>query len=93
MIDQQLKGVVDLAGVAQVVVGDQRDQRHRRGAVPTEHALTRVGEHKLMTLDKLQYCCVACTERSRGGADRAKEPPDDQPMNVGGRISSAQRVW
>jgi hypothetical protein len=22
-----------------------------------------------------------------------KEPPDDQPMNVGGRISSAQRVW
>ena len=36
--------------------------------------------------------CAACTERSRGG-DRAKEPPDDQPMNVGGRISSAQRVW
>ena len=37
--------------------------------------------------------CAACTERSRGGADRAKEPPDDQLMNVGGRISSAQRVW
>jgi len=72
VIDQRLKGVGDLAGVAQVVVEDQRDQRHRRGAVPTEHALALVGERKLMTPVKLQYCCAACTERSRGGADRAK---------------------
>ena len=45
VVDERLERVGDLAGVAQVVVEDQRDQRHRRRAVAVEDALAFVGEH------------------------------------------------
>ena len=45
MVDQRLECVGDLAGVAQIVVEDQRDERDRRRAVPVEDALALVGEH------------------------------------------------
>ena len=44
VVDERLEGVGDLAGVAQVVVEDQRHQRHGRGAVAVEDALALVGE-------------------------------------------------
>jgi hypothetical protein len=44
VIDERLERVRDLAGVAKVVVEDQRYQRHRRRAVPAEDTLTFVGE-------------------------------------------------
>ena len=44
VVDERLEGVGDLAGVAHVVVEDQRHQRNRRGAVPVEDALTLIGE-------------------------------------------------
>ncbi len=45
MVDERLERIGDLAGVAQVVVEDQRHERHRRRAVPVEHPLAFVGEH------------------------------------------------
>ena len=45
MVDERLERVGDLAGVAQIVVKDQRDERHRRRSIAVEHALTFVGEH------------------------------------------------
>ena len=44
MIDERLERIGDLAGVAQVVVEDQRNERHRRRAVAVEDALAFVGE-------------------------------------------------
>jgi hypothetical protein len=44
-IDQGLKGVGDLPGVAQIVVQHQRHQRHRRRPMPIEDPLPFVGEH------------------------------------------------
>ena len=44
MIDERLERVDDLAGVAKIVVEDQRYERHWRRAVPVEDTLTFVGE-------------------------------------------------
>jgi hypothetical protein len=44
VIDERLERVRDLAGVAEVVVEDQRYERHRRRAVAVEDTLTFVGE-------------------------------------------------
>ena len=45
MVDERLERIGDLSGVAQVVVEDQRDERHRRRSMPVEDALALVGEH------------------------------------------------
>jgi hypothetical protein len=45
VVDERLEGVGDLAGVAQIVVEGQRDERHRWGPVPVEDTLAFVGEH------------------------------------------------
>ena len=44
VVDQWLERVGDLAGVPEVVVEDQRDERHRWRSVPVEDALAFVGE-------------------------------------------------
>ena len=44
MIDEWLERVRDLAGVAKVMVKDQRYERHWRRAVPAENTLTFIGE-------------------------------------------------
>ena len=45
MIDERLKGVGDLAGVSQIVVEDQRYQRHRWRAAPVKDPLVFVTEY------------------------------------------------
>ena len=45
MVDEGPERIGDLAGVAQIVVEDERDQRHRWRSVPVEHALAFIGEH------------------------------------------------
>ena len=45
VVDEGLEGGGDLPGVADVLVEDQRHQRHRRGALAVEHPLALVDEH------------------------------------------------